>query len=277
MRRVLETSGPVAVRVTSAAGRIELETADGTASEVELTPIKDDEQTRDAIAEATVELRREGGTEQIVIEVPKRRRWGFSDGARVYVRIRCPEGSFLEVRSASADVEARGRLRAAKIETASGDVRLEEVDAATSVSSASGDVVIGIARGEADVDTASGDVRAGTFEADGRIRTASGDVHVEDADGSLTVQTASGDQRVEAVRAGSVTLQSASGDIQVGVRKGSSLRLDARSMSGDLSSEIELGEEPPADAGDDGPLVHVKAVSMSGDVRIERAPEAVRR
>jgi hypothetical protein len=266
-----ETAGPVAVQVKSPAGRVDVEAIDGTTTEVELTALDDHDGTREAIAAATVEHRTENGVDRIVVDVPRRRRWALSGGAGVLVHVRCPLGSDLEVRSASADVETQGRLGAVKVDTASGDIRVDEADGETVLRSASGDVAIGTARGEAQVDTASGDIRAGAFEADGRIRTASGDVMVEAAGGSLTVQSASGDQQVDAVRSGSVSLQTASGDIRICVQRGSSLRLDARSMSGDLTSEIELGDEPVPGADDDGPHVHVKAISMSGDVRIERA------
>jgi hypothetical protein len=39
-------------------------------------------------------------------------------------------------------------------------------------------------------------------------------------------------------------------------------------MSGDLSSELELEDEAPAD---DAPLVELRATSMSGDVKVLRA------
>src|SRR5256885_1566725 len=71
--------------------------------------------------------------------------------------------------------------------------------------------------------------------------------------------------------AAAVELQSASGDIKVGIRQGSNVWVDARAMSGDLSSELELGDDA---RGDDAPLVELRATSMSGDVRVARAPAA---
>jgi hypothetical protein len=68
---------------------------------------------------------------------------------------------------------------------------------------------------------------------------------------------------------GSVELQSMSGDIRVGIREGSNVWVDARAMSGDLSSELELSDEQSPD---DAPLVELKASSMSGDVNVVRAP-----
>ena len=65
-----------------------------------------------------------------------------------------------------------------------------------------------------------------------------------------------------------VELASASGDIRVGIKQGSRLWVDARSMSGDVTSELEVGDEEP---GEDGPLVELKVTAMSGDVQVVRA------
>ena len=115
---------------------------------------------------------------------------------------------------------------------------------------------------------AVGDVTIGSAGEGGTIRSASGDIQIEQAAGRVTVQTASGDLNVGAVAEGEVDAKSASGDVQVGIREGSRLTVDARSMSGDTTSEIELGS---VEVGGDGPLVRVKAATMSGDIRIVRA------
>jgi hypothetical protein len=39
-------------------------------------------------------------------------------------------------------------------------------------------------------------------------------------------------------------------------------------MSGDASSEFEVGDEP---IDDEGPLVELRATSMSGDIEVTRA------
>ena len=83
-----------------------------------------------------------------------------------------------------------------------------------------------------------------------------------------TVRTASGDQQVRSVAEGRVDLTSASGDIRVGVKQGSRVWVDARSMSGDVSSDIELDDEA---SGGDGTQVEVKVTAMSGDVEVVRA------
>jgi DUF4097 and DUF4098 domain-containing protein YvlB len=154
------------------------------------------------------------------------------------------------------------------VDSASGDVELGTTEDAA-VRSASGDVQIASVDGDATVSTASGDVRLGSVAGTSSVKSASGDVTLGQAGSDVSVSTASGDVELRAVARGRVELRSASGDVEIGIAKGSNVWVDARSMSGDTSSELELGDsEPP---GDEGPLVEVRAVSMSGDVKILRA------
>jgi Putative adhesin len=75
---------------------------------------------------------------------------------------------------------------------------------------------------------------------------------------------------VRSVAEGPVDLTSASGDIRLGIKQGSRLWIDARSMSGDVSSELELGDE--VDTDEEGPLVEAQVTAMSGDIEVVRAP-----
>ena len=115
--------------------------------------------------------------------------------------------------------------------------------------------------------TASGDLEVGRLQGEGKVRAAWRHL---DRRGrrSLKVQTASGDVEIESVREGDVVLQTASGDIEVGIKQGSKLWIDAKSMSGETSSELEIGD---ALADGEGPLVEVRATAMSGDIRVKRA------
>jgi hypothetical protein len=80
--------------------------------------------------------------------------------------------------------------------------------------------------------------------------------------------TASGDLVVGAIAEGGLDLKSASGDMRIGIAAGSRFHVDARSLSGETSSDIEvLGAETTVE----GPLVELKATSMSGDIRLTRA------
>ncbi len=166
------------------------------------------------------------------------------------IQIRAPHGADAEVELGSADLRCRGRLGEVRVRVASGDVLLDAVD------------------GRLDVTSASGDVDVAAANAGGSLRSASGDVRLRRAAGRVSITTASGDLSIESIDEGDVELKSASGDMRVGIARGSRLRVDARSLSGDTSSELELGAVAPPG---DGPLVELNAASMSGDIRIVRA------
>ncbi|MDQ3875059.1 MAG: DUF4097 domain-containing protein [Actinomycetota bacterium] len=212
--------------------------------------------------------------------------FGLSRGAEVLVRVRCPHGTSVEAEGESADLEARGRFGSVSVSTSSGDVEVGEVDGEAAVNSASGDIELDRVGGAIRVNAASGDVVVRRADGGGEIscasgdaivdaaggrlavKTASGDVVVREAASSLAVKTASGDQRVDSVVEGEVTLESASGDIHVAVRRGTRLWVDARSRTGDTTSDLEVGDEPPAEG---GPTLELRATSMSGDIHVGRA------
>ena len=52
------------------------------------------------------------------------------------------------------------------------------------------------------------------------------------------------------------------------MRRGSKVFLDCNTVSGDTSSELELTPDAPAG---DGPLVEIRAKTVSGDIQITRA------
>ncbi|MBA2568079.1 MAG: DUF4097 family beta strand repeat protein [Actinobacteria bacterium] len=241
-----DTPGPLKVKVDIPSGGVELETVEGSRTEVELTG------SEDLIQEARVELRPHGDGHELIVETHPR--VGFrlfrSSSRGVGVKVLAPHGASVQISSASADVQGRGRFGKVEVDSASGDVTFEEIE------------------GDAHANTASGKVEIGRLGGIGKFQSASGDVEVVEAGSSLKVQTASGDQEIGSVASGEVTLQSASGDIKIGVKRGSKLWIDARSMSGETSSELEVGEEAPEG---EGSLVEVRATAMSGDVRVVRA------
>jgi DUF4097 and DUF4098 domain-containing protein YvlB len=241
------TPGPVTLDLRLPAGEIEVEAVVGAVeTTVELEPLRGEDAAR-AVETARVELRR---ADEVLVEVREERRVGiFHDTPEVRLTVRCPEGARLLARTASADLRARGRFAAAELATASGDVAVERVDGEARAKSASGDLSLGDIGG-------------------GRLQTASGDVHVDSVESSLEVQTASGDQQIDEVASGRIALKAASGDVHVGVRRGSAVWVDAGSLTGDTTSDLELGDEP---ADDEAPAVELKVSTMSGDVRIVHA------
>ncbi len=267
-----DTPGKTRLRVKNAAGLISVDPSESGRTTVELEALRDDDATREAIERATVEL---NGNE-VLVEIGVGGK-GFGVGPawisfgrtpQVGVRIRCPEDADLECMTASADVAATGRLGEVEVKTASGNVAVEHV-AGLRVQSASGDVRGATIDGDARLQTVSGDVRLGTVTGPVSATLVSGDFAIDDAHADLTSKTVSGDQRIGAVRKGQIKLQSVSGDVRVGVRPGTRLHIDANSVSGDVSSELDVKDKPSEETG--GSEARLQAKTVSGDVEITRA------
>jgi len=236
---------------------------------VEVELIAHDEESQ-AMADAA---RIEQAGDRILVDVPSRgRSFGLSfifGRQGITCRVKCPPMSNADVRTKSADVQALGTLRRANVATASGDVSLQDVAADLNVKTASGDVRAGRVNGDATVNTASGDVVVELVGGTTRINAVSGDVRVGESVGEASLQTVSGDQRLEAVFGGSVNAQAVSGDVQIGVRRGAKVYLDCNTLSGDTSSELDMTGEP---ASGGARLIEIKVKTVSGDIRITRAP-----
>jgi DUF4097 and DUF4098 domain-containing protein YvlB len=157
------------------------------------------------------------------------------------------------------------------VSTASGDVEANRVEGGVNVKSASGDTRVQEVLGDADVQTASGDIELEIVRGAVNVNSASGDVTIGEAYDNVSASTVSGDQEHGAVMRGNVSAHSVSGDVTIGVRRGSKVYLDCNTVSGDTSSELELTTDAPDG---DGPLVEIRAKTVSGDIRITRAAAA---
>jgi hypothetical protein len=289
------TPGQLELELRVPSGRVELLADDRADTVVELEALRDNEASLAAVEAARVELReRAVGGQELLVHVREAER-GFAVGGiriglvqspEVLVRVRCPHGMGVDLETGSADVEGRGRFGSVKARAASGDIALEHMDGEAHVSTASGDIKLWHIGDDARVNSASGDVEIELIGGDGEVNlasgdvvvdkaigalvvnTASGDVVVRETDSSVTIKTASGDQRVDSVARGEASLQSASGDIQVKVRRGTRVWIDARSRSGDTSSDLEVGDAPTSE---EGPTLELRATTMSGDIHIGRA------
>ena len=181
--------------------------------------------------EVRIDARPRGEGHEVVVDADER--GGLFRNVEYRVRVIAPQGADLESNLASADLRARGRYGALEVNVASGDVDVESVASA-------------------------------------RVNSASGDVRIEQSSGSVKVNTASGDVELRSVAEGEVDVHSASGDVEVGIATGSRLFVDAQSLAGETSSELELESGSPV-VGDEGPLVELRAQTMSGDISVRRA------
>ena len=262
------------LKVRNPSGDVQIETADVAETTVDLVALNDSDATHQAIEKANVSAR----GDEVVVELEGGRGWSISIGswgigsARVGVRITCPNRSDLECDTASADVRVTGILGDTRIRTASGDLRLERVEGLLEAKSASGDVQVEHVEGRATVSTVSGDVQVRTAMSGLAVNSVSGDAVLGEIYGDVTAGTVSGDLMVRAAGPGEVGLKAVSGDVVVAMRRGLRVRLDVNSVSGSVGSELDVSDVPVRS---DGPEATVRVRTVSGDVRITRAAEAV--
>jgi len=262
------TTGHVALHVTVGNGEVAVEGSREPGVEVSLVPLRDNEVTRQAIAEARVEMTDRGDGHEIVVQLQKKSGFMVGRGAKVGVRIRCPHGSDLSVRTGSADLDATGELGSVDVKTASGDIVVDDVKR-LQAHSASGDMRVNRVRGQADCRTASGDVRIGRCEGQLNTQLVSGDLSVGVASSGMSVTTVSGDVRFDAAGGGGMRVQSVSGDVHLAVAPGELLYIDASSVSGRMVSELDVGDVPTTEG--KGAVNELRVRTVSGDLQIVRA------
>lgn len=192
-------------------------------------------------------------------------RGNWLGGGRADVRIHLPAGTDLRVGTASAEVRSSVDLGRVSVSTASGNVFLASARD-VSATTASGDIRLEDVEADLSVKSASGDVLVASVGGNATIKTASGDTHVRSVRGAVTVSSASGDIRVDDYRGLDLELTTMSGDITFGLPAGTSVRLQASTMSG----RVDLPDRRPSTTAADGDPVSAKAKSVSGDIRIVR-------
>jgi hypothetical protein len=266
--QTFETEGRVLVRVAVQGGHVDLETWDAARTEVEVIPLRDDDATMAAVHETQVTSReRPDGVTEVSVDQPKRRGGLLSRGPKLGVKVRCPHGADVELTTSSADVRGAGRYGEVTHKTASGDTSFEAV-AGARISSASGDISVGSGDGALMLNTASGDIEVGLAAGPLTANLVSGDARVLEARDALSVNTVSGDQQIDASGGAPVRLQSVSGDVRIDVRPGLRLWIDAASVSGSVSSQLEASDAAPEG---DEPVGELRIRTVSGDIGIGRA------
>lgn len=268
-----DTPGPLEVRCRLASADLRVEAAEGPTTTVEIVGGRDDDATRALVDGFTVALRERLHGAELLVEEPKSRSWGFRVRfwePGVTVRIRCPEGASLSATGASSDVETSGMLGRVEVKTGSGDVALRGGVAGLKATTASGDVHVELVNGSAFVSTASGDVEVGRVEGPLTVQAVSGDVEVRDAHAGADVQSVSGDVEVAAVGGGDIRAQTVSGDVRLGVAPGVGVWIDASSVSGEVTSQLEVGDRPSGEV-DEAPVYELRVRTVSGDAVIARA------
>lgn len=266
-----DTPGRVALDLSVPAGMVTVQTWGEPRVSVEVTPRRGDEGSQQAAAETRIEAVERGGRHEIVVHVPKREgRFGFlGRSPEVDVSIRCPEGADLELVGQSADLDVRGALGEVGGRTTSGDALLGDTGSLT-FTSTSGDLSAGVVQGTLTVKSTSGDVLVRRAVGMASVTTVSGDVRIGEALEHAAVNTVSGDVELEATEGGA-RVTAVSGDVHVATRPGLALWIDAQSVSGSVTSELEVGDTPADAAPGAARQVELRVRTVSGDVRISRA------
>lgn len=189
----------------------------------------------------------------------------FSRGSSPEIEVEVPHGATVSVETASAEIEASDLSGAKRFRTASGELQLRRFAGALDAETVSGDVDID---GQAPLDlttkSISGDIRVRVP----RLRR-------------LDMGTTSGDIWLDAEMAGDgpFALRSISGDVTIVGRSG--FRVEAETITGDLSSELAHKRESMPGRrvmtiGRPGPTLAFR--SVSGDLQVvqprDAAPEA---
>lgn len=175
------------------------------------------------------------------------------------------------VNTASGSVKVASMLGAGTITTASGSVGVGEAREELHIRTASGSVTVDDALGGLSSQGASGSVTVGTVRGGLDVKTASGSVQADSVEGSYRIETVSGSQQVErCLGGGEARLRSVSGRVVVGVAPGIAVHVDAQTLTGPITSEIELSDGPEPEAGD-SPSLDLKVNTVSGEVRLVRA------
>jgi DUF4097 and DUF4098 domain-containing protein YvlB len=288
MERTFETPGDVRLYVENEVGHVVISTGVTDATHVSLEP--DTPGAEELVDRATVECRTSGHRHIVVVKVP-RQGMRFMRRNGVSVRVDLPQGSDVNVMAGSADVDISGAVGTAELATSSGDISTDDVAGDLQSKTASGDITVGSVGGDLKVHTASGDLRCSSVAGRAVFATASGDLEVGAAGSQVEVkatsgdvrlgelahgariQNVSGDVRVLALGEGTLHVRSVSGSVSVGIVRDVDLHVDVETTSGEIRSDIPLGDSPGS--GPAGSRVDVSVRSVSGDVEIERALEQV--
>jgi DUF4097 and DUF4098 domain-containing protein YvlB len=232
----------------------------------------------------------DSGTLRIKVAGPP---WTKKRRTKVDFTIEMPRHITAEISSASGQITVSGLHNGTRLNTASGEVELSDCQGENILSSASGDIsVAGSSQASLKINTASGDIEVSDCSGDLAFQTVSGDVSAS-LSGNVQGQTVSGDIDIKAEKPGEIKINSTSGDIQfsgpvnegnnsaiatisgdvsVVLENGSSLMIEAGTVSGDIDCGLELAGSRQSSRSLSGKLGggqgSLKVKTVSGDIEI---------
>ncbi|TCC46460.1 hypothetical protein E0H75_25630 [Kribbella capetownensis] len=195
------TPEPISAVLDIPAGRIRFVAADRADTAVEILPANASK-GRDVKAAEEAEVEYAAGV--LRIEVPAKNQY-FGASGSVAVTVHLPAGSQVEVKAASAELRAAGRLGDVAVTSAHGSIDLEDVASA-------------------------------------RLNTVAGDVSVGRLNGPAEIRTSKGDIRIAEAVSGALVLRTDVGQVEVGAAAGVSATLDAGTTTGRINNALKNAE-----------------------------------
>lgn len=259
---VFNASGAISARVITGSGDVTIGASDSSLVEVTLSVkdaahrhLLDGADVTFVQGEGSLEVRTRSHDKNATIRgfkvAIRRNSWFDFGGGDPDVHIALPEGSSVEVTTASGDTEIIGSL------------------AKASVTSASGSVTVADEVGVLDMKTASGDVKTSAVRESLTCHSASGSVRCASAGTTTTIRTASGDVNLSVEAPSEISVRTVSGNVAVAVARGLEVDIDATSISGRLSSTMPLDATKSDSSG--GDAVAISAKTVSGNVTVSSA------
>lgn len=259
-------SGPINLHVRLGQGKLTVTTVDdATEASVTLTALG---KNTDILDRITV------GMNGRTLEVLTPREGGLidflggwkRDAASVDAEITVPSGTAVKLTTFTADITVVGRTGGADLATGTGAIVVGEVDGDLRLRFGSASSRVQRVTGSATVRSGSGDAIFGEVLGDLEAGFGSGDLRADVVRGSSRLRAGSGDLRVDAVY-GDVDFTCGSGEMSLGLPAGVSARLDVRTGSGQVRSDLPIDD----DRSGTGPAITIRARTGSGDVRLFRA------
>jgi DUF4097 and DUF4098 domain-containing protein YvlB len=254
-QQTLPVSGPVQLRIATAAGSIKVRKGDSNSVRIQ-AQIRADSQGDAALVrdiEQNPPVRQSGNTITIGTEV---RRW---DHVSISYEVTVPAETRVEARSGAGSVgvyDVAGPLDAA---SGSGSVNAENIGARVAVKSGAGSIAVSRAGGDVSATTGSGAMEFNDIKGSAEAETGSGSISVSGATGRVRVHTGSGRIRVAKANAdvdaktgsGGIEvdghpksarweLRTSSGSVTVSLPSGTGFELDAHAGSGRISTAHQL-------------------------------------
>lgn len=262
--RTFDVAGHLHLLIRIRSGDIHVTQTDSATARVHVIGEREDE-------EISVETDDSSSGTRLRVVQPKGAGGWVMRGGALQIDVEVPRDTVAEIVTGSGDLVIDGTLGELALRSGSGDARVAAVAGSLRVQSASGDIRVGAIEGDVSLTTASGDFEIESIGGSLHGRSASGDIEIGDLSGDGRATSASGDITIGSASA-DLSLRSVSGDIEVGIPGGMRVWFDLSSTSGDTVSELEPGE----DGDDAGSSPAIRATTVSGDIRIRRAPSGSR-